>query len=293
MYGAIIGDVIGSNYEFAGIKSKKFPLFPVGSNFTDDSILTVAVAKALVRSLEQRRTFGDVLVEELRIMGVEYPHPKGGYGMGYRRWLDDPFPMPYNSCGNGSAMRVSPCGLIAVTLEEALELAEASAEVTHNHPEGIKGAQATAAAIFLAKTRHSQEEIRDYIHEHFYPMDRTLDQIRENYQFEGTCQKSVPEAIIAFLESKNFEDAICNTISLGGDADTMGAITGSIAWTFYRFQNPSGISSRMAKLWIKTAEYLPEEWLDFVLRFDNLCRSREAQYQETGTRTSIMLNCFF
>lgn len=289
MYGAIIGDVIGSNYEFAGIKSKKFPLFPVGSNFTDDSILTVAVAKALVRSLEQRRTFGDVLVEELRIMGVEYPHPKGGYGMGYRRWLDDPFAMPYNSCGNGSAMRVSPCGLIAVTLEEALDLAEASAEVTHNHPEGIKGAQATAAAIFLAKTRHSQEEIRDYIHNNFYPMDRTVDQIRENYQFEGTCQKSVPEAIIAFLESTNFEDAICNTISLGGDADTMGAITGSIAWSFYRFQNKTGISARMAKLWIKAAGYLPEEWLDFILKFDQFCRARETDYAQNGIVEPIIL----
>lgn len=289
MYGAIIGDVIGSTYEFAGIKTKKFPLFPGGSDFTDDSILTIAVAKALVRSMEQKRIFGDVLVEELRIMGVEYPHPKGGYGMGYRRWLDDPFPMPYNSCGNGSAMRVSPCGLIAVTLEEALDLAEASAEVTHNHPEGIKGAQATAAAIFLAKTRHSKEEIRNYIHEHFYPMDRTLDEIRSDYQFEGTCQKSVPEAIIAFLESPNFEDAICNTISLGGDADTMGAITGSIAWSFYRFQDKKGISARMAKLWIKTADYLPEEWLDFILKFDQLCRNREEKYHKHKVTEPIIL----
>lgn len=289
MYGAILGDIIGSTYEFAGIKTKKFPLFPGGSDFTDDSILTVAVAKALVRSMEQKRVFGHVLVEELRIMGAEYPHPKGGYGTGYRRWLDDPFAMPYNSCGNGSAMRVSACGLIAVTLEEALELAKASAEVTHNHPEGIKGAQATATAIFLAKTRHSKEEIRAYIHNNFYPMDRTLDQIRENYEFEGTCQKSVPEAIIAFLESTSFEDAICNTISLGGDADTMGAITGSIAWTFYRFQCKTGISARMAKLWIKAAEYLPEDWLDFVLQFDNLCRSREEQYIKAGHVESFIL----
>lgn len=289
MYGAIIGDVVGSTYEFAEIKTKKFPLFPGGSDFTDDSILTIAVAKALVRSLEQKRVFGEVLVEELRLMGVEYPHPKGGYGMGYRRWLDDPFAMPYNSCGNGSAMRVSACGLIAVTLEEALELAEASAEVTHNHPEGIKGAQATAAAIFLAKTHHSKEEIRDYIHNNFYPMDRTLDQIRENYEFEGTCQKSVPEAIIAFLESTDFEDAIRNTISLGGDADTMGAITGSIAWSFYRFQSKNGISSRMAKLWIKAADYLPEEWLDFILEFDQLCRIREEKHHKNEVTEPIIL----
>ena len=289
MYGAIIGDVIGSTYEFANIKTKKFPLFPGGSDFTDDSILTVAVAKALVRSMEQKRVFGDVLVEELQIMGVEYPHPKGGYGTGYRKWLDDPFAMPYNSCGNGSAMRVCACGLISVTLEEALELAEASAEVTHNHPEGIKGAQATAAAIFLAKNRHSKEEIRDYIHNNFYPMDRTLDQIRENYKFEGTCQKSVPEAIIAFLESTDFEDAIRNTISLGGDADTMGAITGSIAWSFYRFQSKTGISGRMAKLWIKAAEYLPEDWLDFVIQFDTLCREREEKYHKNSCVDSVPL----
>lgn len=289
MYGAIIGDIVGSTYEFANIKTKKFPFFPGGSDFTDDSILTIAVAKALVRSMEQKRVFGGVLVEELRIMGVEYPHPKGGYGMGYRRWLDDPFAMPYNSCGNGSAMRVSACGLIAVTLEEALELAEASAEVTHNHPEGIKGAQATAAAIFLAKTRHSKSEIRDYIHNNFYPLDRTLDQIRENYEFEGTCQNSVPESIIAFLESTDFEDAIRNTVSLGGDADTMGAITGSIAWSFYRFQSKTGISARMAKLWIKAAEYLPEEWLDFILEFDQICRSREEKYHKNKVTEPIIL----
>ncbi len=289
MYGAILGDIIGSTYEFADIKTKKFPLFPAGSDITDDSILTIAVAKALVRSMEQKRVFGDVLVEELRIMGVEHPHPKGGYGMGYRRWLDDPLSIPYNSCGNGSAMRVSPCGLIAVTLEEALDFAEASAEVAHNHPEGIKGAQATAAAIFLAKTRHSKEEIRSYIHELFYPMDRTLDQIRENYKFEGTCQKSVPESIIAFLESTDFEDAIRNTLSLGGDADTMGAITGSIAWTYYRFQSKTGINARMAKLWIKAAEYLPEEWLDFILMFDRLCREREETYRRNHTAEPVIM----
>lgn len=290
MYGAIIGDVVGSTYEFAGIKTKKFRLFPGGSDFTDDSILTMAVAHALMQSLEEKKPFGEAVTEELRRWSMEYPHPKGGYGTRYRNWVDDPFPMPYNSCGNGSAMRVSPCGLIAVTLEEALELAEASAEVTHNHPEGIKGAKATAAAIFLAKTGHSKEEIRDYIRENFYPLDKTLDQIRPDYHFDGTCQGSVPEAITAFLESKDFEDAICNTISLGGDADTMGAITGSIAWTFYRFQSKTGISSRMAKMWVKTAEYLPESWLDFVLEFDNFCRRREAEFAETGTVEPVLLD---
>ncbi|MGN0977342.1 MAG: ADP-ribosylglycohydrolase family protein [Faecousia sp.] len=149
---------------------------------------------------------------------------------------------------------------------------------------------AAAAAVFLAKTRHSKEAIRDYIHSNFYPMDRTLEQIRPDYSFDGTCQGSVPEAIIAFLESGNFEDAIRNVISLGGDADTMGAITGSIAWSFYRFQNRTGISSRMAKLWVKTAEYLPEDWLDFILEFDRFCRRREDAYQKTGMAEPFVLN---
>lgn len=289
MYGAIIGDVVGSTYEFAGKKTKKFPLFPGGSDFTDDSIMTMAVAHALLRCAQEKKPFGELVIHEMQRWGEEYPHPKGGYGMRFRDWLTEPFPMPYNSCGNGSAMRVSPCGLLAVTLEEALDLAEASAEVTHNHPEGIKGAQATAAAVFLAKTGHTKEQIRDYIREHFYPLDKTLDEIRPEYEFDGTCQGSVPEAITAFLESENFEDALCNVISLGGDADTMGAITGAIAWSFYRFRDSRGISVRMAKLWIKTAGYLPEEWLDFVLEFDRACRAREERFTQTGHAEPLRL----
>ena len=282
MYGAIIGDVVGSTYEFAGRKTKNFPLFPGGSDFTDDTIMTIAVAKALMRSADTDEPFDGVLVEEMRALGAEYPHPKGGYGVRFREWLVDPFPMPYNGAGNGSAMRVSPCGLFAVTLEEALNLAETSAAVTHSHPEGIKGAQATAAAIFLAKTGHTKEEIRDYIHEHFYPLDQTLDEIRPNYEFNGSCQRSVPQSIQAFLESKNYEDALRNVISLGGDADTMGAITGAIAWSFYRFRTDKGISIKMANMWIEAAEYLPEEWLDLVLEFDKLCRSREETFARAG-----------
>lgn len=289
MYGAIIGDVIGSTYEFSGNKRKGFPLFPGGSDFTDDSILTMAVAHALLQSVERQEPFRRTLVVELSRFGNAFPHPKGGYGMGFRNWLEAPFSGPYNSCGNGSAMRVSPCGLIAVTLEEALALAKASAEVTHNHPEGIKGAQAVAAAIFLAKTRHSKEEIRSFIQNYFYPLDKTLDEIRKDYCFSGTCQGSVPEAITAFLESKNFEDAIRGTISLGGDADTMGAITGAIAWSFYRFQSKTGFTASMAKLWVKTAEFLPEDWLDFVLKFDQYCRTRELEYTQTGRVEQIFL----
>ena len=145
--------------------------------------MTIAVAKALMCSVETDEPFDEVLVGKMRQLGEEYPHPKGGYGVRFREWLVDPFPMPYNGAGNGSAMRVSPCGLLAVTLEEALNLAETSAAVTHSHPEGIKGAKATAAAIFLAKTRHTKEQIRDYIREKFYPLDQTLEQIRPDYEF--------------------------------------------------------------------------------------------------------------
>ena len=289
MYGAILGDVVGSTYEFAKRKTKSFPLFPGGSDFTDDTIMTIAVAKALMRSVETDAPFSEVVAEEMRTLGAEYPHPKGGYGIRFREWLVDPFPMPYNGAGNGSAMRVSSCGLIAVTLQEALDLAEASATVTHNHPEGIKGAQATAAAVFLAKTRHTKEQIRDYIRENFYPLDKTLDEIRPDYEFSGSCQGSVPQSIQAFLESKNFEDALRNVISLGGDADTMGAITGAIAWSFYRFQTAKGISVKMANMWIEAAGFLPEEWLDLVLEFDKLCRKREESYRSAGWVKPIRL----
>lgn len=278
MYGAIIGDVVGSTYEFAENKMKNIRLLPRGSDFTDDTIMTIAVAKALVRCIGEKKPLEELTVEEMRSYGKEYPFPKGGYGTMFRRWLRDADPAPYNSFGNGSAMRVSPCGLIAVTMEEALDLAEATTRVTHNHPEGIKGAKATAAAVFLAKTGHSKEEIRDFIRQHFYPLDKTLDQIRPDYGFDGSCQGSVPESIQAFLESEDFEDAIRNCMSLGGDADTMGAITGAIAWSFYRFRSEAGISRKMASLWIKVADYLPEEWLDFIPEFDRLCRSREEAF---------------
>lgn len=290
MYGAIIGDVVGSTYEFAKRKTKNFSLFPGGSDFTDDTIMTIAVAKALMRTVETDRPFDEVLVKTMRELGEEYPHPKGGYGIRFREWLVDPCPMPYHGAGNGSAMRVSPCGLLAVTLQEALDLAEASAAVTHNHPEGIKGAQATAAAIFLAKTRHTKEQIRAYIRENFYPLDKTLDEIRPDYEFSGSCQGSVPQSIQAFLESRNYEDALRNVISLGGDADTMGAITGAIAWSFYRFQTKKGISIKMANMWIEAAEYLPEEWLDLVLEFDKLCRQREETYTREGNAKPVRLN---
>ena len=272
MYGAIIGDIAGSTLEFSCRKQYDFPLFIEGSDITDDTIMTVAVARALMQWRKEGGDLHEAMQHHMRNLGRKYPNPLGAYGNSFGLWLIRSDPRPYNSCGNGSAMRASPCGLMAASLAEALELAKISAEVTHDHPEGIKGAQATAAAVYLAKTGHSIAEIKAYIHEHFYPMDRTLDQIRPTYRFEPTCQKSVPESIIAFLESNSFEDAIRKVISLGGDTDTMGAITGGIAWSFYRFQAREGLPEDMERLRDLAKRYLPEEFLRTVEDFDLLCR---------------------
>jgi type I restriction enzyme M protein len=271
MYGAIIGDIAGSTLEFRGQKLYDFQLFINGSDITDDTIMTIAVARALIQWKKEGKNLHEAMRFHMRDLGRKYPYPKGYYGTNFKSWLRSNSPIPYYSCGNGSAMRVSPCGLIATNLNEALELASISAEVTHNHPEGIKGAQATAAAVYLAKTRHSIKDIRIYIHENFYPMDRTLDEIRPTYKFEATCQKSVPESIIAFLESESYEDAIRKVISLGGDADTMGAITGSIAWTFYRFQSNDGLTEDMLELQNLANDFMPEDFIRTVDGFDRLC----------------------
>ena len=277
MYGAIIGDIAGSTLEFKRKKIYDFPMFLKGSDITDDTIMTVAVARALMQWKKKGGDLHEAMRFHMRDLGRKYPYPLGAYGSNFAGWLRSNSPIPYYSCGNGSAMRASPCGLIAASLEEALELAKISAEVTHDHPEGIKGAQATAAAVYLAKTRHSMEEIRDYIHENFYPMDRTCDEIRPTYRFEPTCQKSVPESIIAFLESESFEDAIRKVISLGGDADTMGAITGGIAWSFYRFRTDAGLDEDMQKLQTLAKDFMPEDFIETAAEFDGLCRETYPQ----------------
>ena len=270
MYGAIIGDIAGSTLEFLEKKDYDFPLFAKGSDYTDDSIMTVAVARALMQWRREGGDLHEAMRFHMRDLGRKYPYPMGAYGGNFSCWLRSDSPLPYYSCGNGSAMRASPCGLIARSLDEALELAKISAEVTHDHPEGIKGAAATAGAVYLAKTGHTIPQIREYIHKNFYPMDRTCDEIRPTYRFEPTCQKSVPESLIAFLESESFEDALRKVISLGGDADTMGAITGSVAWTYYRFHG--GLTEDMLRLRDQARSFLPEEFLRTVEEFDELCR---------------------
>lgn len=272
MYGAIIGDIAGSTLEFKRKKNYDFQIFLPGSDITDDTIMTIAVARALMHWRASGGDLHEAMRFHMRDLGRKYPYPKGYYGGNFKSWLMSNSPIPYYSCGNGSAMRVSPCGLIAIDLEEALELAKISAEVTHNHPEGIKGAQATAAAIYLAKTGHTIGQIRTYIHENFYPMDRTCDEIRPTYRFEPTCQKSVPESIIAFLESESYEDAIRKVISLGGDADTMGAITGSIAWAYYRFREGNKLTTDMWTLMKFAKAFMPEEFIHTVEMFELLCK---------------------
>ena len=284
MFGAIIGDIVGSPYEFNNIKEKEFPLFSDGCGFTDDTVMTAAVAQALLRArTEEDATFSKLLVEEMRAWGRRYPNPKGGYGGRFSRWLTGRDPQPYGSYGNGSAMRVSPCGLLAVTMEECMTLAEASAAVTHNHPEGIKGAKAVAAAVFMARNGAAKEEIREYISEHFYPLDKSLEEIRADYAFDESCQGTVPQAITAFLESRSFEDALRNAVSLGGDSDTIGAITGSIAWSFYWarcWDDP--MPADMKKIWEQAQAVLPREILELVAEFEEIAVHRHTAWLRIG-----------
>lgn len=227
--GAIAGDVIGSVYEFYSTRNYNFELFNDRMSPTDDSVMTVAVADWILHDGELSH---EELAKTMRKWGRKYPH--AGYGGMFSAWLDSDDAGPYNSWGNGSAMRVSPVGFAFNTMEETMEAAKTSAEVTHNHPEGIKGAQATAAAIYLARKGKAKDEIRDYISSTFgYDLSKKCAEIRMHYRFYVSCQESVPQSVCAFLDSTDYESALRETISLGGDADTMGAITGGIACAYY------------------------------------------------------------
>lgn len=234
MYGAILGDMIGAPYEFdRGNKTKDFPLFSKDSQFTDDTVMTIAVAEALLDTMGQSDVaIKSAVVRSMQKWGGRYPH--AGYGGRFRVWLRMAEPKPYGSYGNGSAMRVSAAGWLFDDLETTRHMARLTAEVTHNHPEGIKGAEATASAIFLARTGRSKDEIRDTIVREFgYDLTRTCDEIRPTYHHDESCQRTVPEAITAFLEGEDFEDVIRTAVSLGGDCDTLTCIAGGIAEAFY------------------------------------------------------------
>jgi type I restriction enzyme M protein len=231
MLGAIIGDIAGSRYEFNNIKTKRFPLFDKACRPTDDSIMTLAIAKAILACDGNYTQLGEQAVYWMRKIGQSYPDC--GYGGRFYRWMYHECMGAYHSFGNGAAMRVSPCAFAANSLEETKAFSKAVTEVTHDHPEGLKGAEAAAVATYLARTGANKEEIRVCMVAHYYPLDFTLDSIRDSYRFNETCQGSVPQAIEAFLESTGFEDAIRNAISIGGDSDTLAAITGGIAQAYY------------------------------------------------------------
>lgn len=257
MLGAIVGDIVGSIYEFNNHRSKDFPLFSGGCDFTDDTVLTVAVADCLMN----QGSYAEYIKNYTR------KYPNRGYGGRFAQWIRFESMEPYNSWGNGSAMRVSAVGFAFDDLEMVMQEAKRSSEVTHNHPEGIKGAQATALAIYMARQGQSKEQIKSAIAKSFsYDLDRTLDEIRPVYQFNESCQETVPEAVIAFLESTDFEDAIRNGISLGGDSDTLTCITGGIAEAFY-----GGVPQDIAE---KALSYLPKAMREVVEKFRlryNLC----------------------
>lgn len=282
MYGAMIGDIIGSAYESTGIKTKCFLLFPMNTSFTDDSIMTVAVAQALMKWNKEKEELHDAMIRNMGRYGCKYPDPPGEYDRKFQGWLEAYGRTSFNSCSNGGAMRVSPCGLLATSLDEALELARIATEVSHNTNEAIKGAMAVAAAVYLAKTGSSKEEIRQYIHDEFYPMDRTLDEIRLTYQYDKSSQGSVPQAILAFLESRNYEDAIRNAVSLGGDANTMATIAGSIAWSYYRYRNRGEMTVDMRKLRGQAEKYIPKEFADTANKFKVFCWKNAKRTEQTG-----------
>ena len=261
--GAIAGDVIGSAYEFNPTREYGFELFTPKSTFTDDTVLTMANAQWL---LEDEQHSHETLVNIMQDLCHRYEWR--GYGGRFVQWIVSSNPQPYGSFGNGSAMRVSPVGYYAQTLDEALELAKISAEVTHNHPEGVKGAQATAAAIFLARQGKTKQEIGKYVAETFnYDLSRTLEEIRPDYTFDETCQRTVPEAITCYLEGRDYEDVVRLAVSLAADADTLAAIAGSIASA--TMDVPNEISQRVISL-------LSEEFCTLLLRFNEMVVKREA-----------------
>ena len=270
MLGAIIGDIVGSIYEFDNIKTKDFNLFTNEMFFTDDTVMTVAIADAIMNG-GQHENF----IQSMKKWGGDYIDKS--YGHSFRRWLKLDIAKPYNSWGNGSAMRVSPCGWVAkldIPIEEGIkqteELARMSAEVTHNHPEGIKGAQATASSIFFmrhGKSKNAIEEyknkLKDYIQNKYkYDLNFTLNEIRPSYAFNESCQKTVPQAIVSFLESENFEDAIRNAISIGGDSDTLAAITGSIAEAAYGI--PEDIKEKAISYLDNEIKEVYNSWINFL-----------------------------
>ena len=274
MIGAIIGDIVGSRFEFNNHRSKEFELFTDECNVTDDSIMTLAVAKAIMETGKNLKLLSNdsknnyYYYKLLKSMTIRYmqeigrKYPRCGYGGMFVRWIFSDNPMPYYSFGNGAAMRISPVGFIAPTEDEARKLSETITAVTHNHKEGMKGAEATVISIYMAKNGASKEEIRQKINKSYYKLNFTIDEIRDTYEFNETCKETVPQAIVAFLESKSFEDAIRIAISVGGDSDTLAAITGSIAEAYYGV--PEDIKEKALTYLDEELRSIYDEWCEFI-----------------------------
>lgn len=274
MIGAIIGDIVGSRFEFNNHRNKDFELFTDECKVTDDSIMTIAVAKAIMETEKNLKFLSNYrennhdyykLLESMTIkymqeIGRKYPYC--GYGGMFRRWVFSDNPKPYNSFGNGAAMRISPVGFFANTEHEARELSKTVTSVTHNHEEGIKGAEATVVSIYMARHGATEEEIRQKINENYYSLNFTINEIRDTYKFNETCQGTVPQAIVAFLESTSFEDAIRTAISVGGDSDTVAAIAGSIAEAYYGV--PDDIKEKALTYLDTKLRSIYDEWCEFI-----------------------------
>ena len=257
LWGAIIGDIVGSIYEFSNIKTKKFPFFPMNGYITDDSCMTIAVADALMKWKHDDGDLQQLTIQSMREIG--FKHPNMGYGFGFAKWLFNKEAEPYNSWGNGAAMRISAVGWIGNSITEVKRLSYMVTAVSHDHIEGIKGAEATAVAIFMARTGKTKEEIAKYITDNYYDWCSSVAELQANYSWDGSCQGTVPPALQCFFESESFEDAIRNAISIGGDSDTIGAITGAVAGTYY------GIPKEM----IETArKYVPDDLLTIIDKFE-------------------------
>jgi hypothetical protein len=259
MLGAIIGDIVGSRFEWNNNRNKYFEFFTQECFPTDDSIMSLAIAHAIIISNKDYSKLSKNVVESMQEIGRNYPDC--GYGMSFINWIFSENPKPYNSYGNGAAMRVSAVGFVANSLDEVKKLSKLVTEVSHNHPEGIKGAEVTAVCIYLARNGKSISEIMDYIDKNYYPMNFTLDEIRDTYKFNETCQETVPQALRAFFESTGFEDAIRNAISIGGDSDTLAAICGGIAEAYY------GIPKEIRK---QALTFLDERLLNLLIEFENV-----------------------
>lgn len=274
MIGAIIGDIAGSRYERINHKSKEFELFDKKCRPTDDSVMSLAVAKAILDCEEDVDSLGKTAISAMQELGRIYKN--AGYGGTFIKWLWTEDPQPYNSFGNGAAMRVGPCGFAAKNLDEARMLSAKVTEISHNHPEGMKGAEAIAVAVYLARNGKSKEEIRNYITSNYYEIGFSLDQIRKSYKFDVSCQGSVPVALEAFFEAEDFDDAIRNAISVGGDSDTIAAMAGAVAEAY--FGVPEGIID-------SAINYLDARQMEILYYFEKRYPSKALDEDGEATRT--------